>query len=125
MHIDRRSLLLSGCAAPLAGLLPDAAEAVRAATAEVASRDRFLERVGSDFVLREGDAIEVARLLAVHAAPTDADGCFALEFALRDGARARQATWEFMHPGLPHFAALAAPSNAAGDRLVVVFNSPG
>jgi hypothetical protein len=83
--------------------------------------------VGSEFVLRDGDAGHLALLAGLHDLDGDArsgEHCFALEFVLRGERRPGQATFEIVHPGLPRFAALAAPSNPGGDRMVAVFNSP-
>jgi hypothetical protein len=127
MQLTRRTLLATACATPLLGLPHGGAGAAVRATAGLCTKSRFLPLVGSDFVLRDGDAAHLAVLAGVDDLPgVGADERrFALEFALAGTARPGQATFDFVHPGLPRFAALAAPSNAAGDRLVAVFNSPG
>lgn len=127
MKITRRTLLATGCSAPLATLLPDTADAAVRATVDVATKARFMPLVGSEFVLRDSDTGHLALLAGVHDLAGEAGGdehCFTLEFALRGERRPGQATFEVVHPALPRFAALAAPSNATGDRLVAVFNSP-
>lgn len=126
MRLTRRRLLASTLAAPLAVKLPGDAEAAIRASADIGSRALFEPLVGDDFVLRDGDAVHPARLTAVHelAQATDRERCFALEFTLAGPARPGQATFDVVHPALPRFAALAAPSNATGERLVAVFNNP-
>jgi hypothetical protein len=126
MQFTRRTLLATACATPLLSLPHDAADAAVRATAGLCTKSRFLPLVGTDFLLRDGDAAHLAVLVGVDDLPgVDADErCFALEFALAGAVRPGQATFEVVHPGLPRFAALAAPSTMAGDRLVAVFNSP-
>lgn len=125
MRLSRRTLLATGCAAPLATLLPDTAAAAHGATGGIASRARFEPMIGTDFVLHSDGTSHLATLAAIRGLPGGGgDGCFALAFTLRGDVRAAQATYEIIHPSLPRFAALASPCTAAGDRLIAVFNSP-
>ncbi|MCE3001451.1 MAG: hypothetical protein LW860_01940 [Xanthomonadaceae bacterium] len=126
MHCSRRSLIVSALSASVAGALVEDADAALRASAEVGARSRFAPLLGEPFVLRDAGAAHVAELVAIRDLPRagDAEHCFALEFALLGPARPAQATFEIVHPALPRFAALAVPTAHAGDRLVVVFNSP-
>lgn len=126
MQTTRRNLIVSALAAPMAGLLAGRADAAIDACTEVGTRTRFAPLLGERFVLREGETAHMAELVAIADLPhaADREHCFALEFALLGAARPGQATFEVVHPALPRFAALAAPADRDGGRLVAVFNSP-